>query len=594
MSLPIEDYALISDCYTGALVGKDGSIDWMCAPRYDSASIFGALLGSEDHGRWLLAPKEISSSCTRRYDDDTLTLITHWSTPTGQVEVTDVMPIGDKRADILRRVRGIQGTVEMIQDVRFRFDYARALPWVRKLSRDHRTTLIAVAGPNAVVLRTPTVEAEGKAHRGTFTVAAGESVDLSLTWYPSHREAPSAPDFEAALARTKKWWTDWANDTEEYGRYHDMVVRSLLMLRALTHMETGGIMAAATTSLPEQFGGSRNWDYRYVWLRDASLTIMVMLSHGYSDAVDHWKGWLLRSIAGDPADVQIMYGPAGERDLAERDLTSLPGYQGAAPVRIGNDASTQFQADVVGEVMVALHAAREAGIVETKLSWALQRALIGYLEDHWKDADHGIWEIRGDPQHFTHSRVMVWAAFDRAIRAVKEFNLDGPTDKWISIRDEVRADIEANGFDRIRGTYTQYFGSREVDASLLQLAQVGYLDPDDPRMLGTVKAIEEDLLVDGLAMRYRSQAGVDGLPTGENAFLACSFWLAEQYARTNRLDDAIELADRLTGYANDVGMFSEEYDVAGASQAGNTPQALTHLALVRTADAIDRAERGMQ
>lgn len=594
MSLPIEDYALISDCYTGALVGRDGSIDWLCAPRYDSESIFGALLGTENHGRWLLAPKEAECSCTRHYDGDTLILITRWTTRTGVVEVTELMPIGDKRADVIRRVHGIEGTVEMAQDIRIRFDYARALPWVRRSSRDHRTTLIAVAGPDAAVIRVPAVEAHGKSHQGTFTVSAGETVDLTMTWYPSHRQPPAAPDVDRAIAATRTWWTDWVNDKSHYGRYHDHVVRSLLMLRALTHMETGGIVAAATTSLPEEFGGSRNWDYRYVWLRDASLTIIVLVTHGYSDVVDHWKDWLLRAIAGDPADVQIMYGLAGERDLLERELPDLPGYQGASPVRIGNGASTQFQADVIGEVMIALHQAREAGIEVTRLSWSLQRALIGYLEEHWQDADHGIWEIRGDLQHFTHSRVMVWAAFDRAIKGVQQYHQEGPVERWIEIRDRVRADIEANGYDHERGTYTQYFGTREVDASLLQLSQVGYVEPDDPRMLGTVAAIEEDLLVDGLLLRYRTQAGVDGLPGSENAFLACSFWLAEQYARSDRLKDAIALVDRLTGYANEVGMLSEEYDVAGRSQAGNTPQALTHLALVRAADAIDRAERGMQ
>jgi GH15 family glucan-1,4-alpha-glucosidase len=363
------------------------------------------------------------------------------------------------------------------------------------------------------------------------------------------------------------------------------------MLRALTHAETGGIVAAATTSLPEQFGGSRNWDYRYVWLRDASLTITVLLSHGYDDVVDHWRDWLLRAIAGDPGDVQIMYGLAGERDLLERELPSLPGYQGAFPVRMGNDASTQFQADVIGEVMMALHQARESGVRETPLSWSLQRALIGYLEAHWQDSDHGIWEIRGEPQRFTHSRVMVWAAFDRAVKGVQQFGLEGPVDRWIAIRNQVRADVEANGFDSERGTYTQYFGTREVDASLLQLPMVGYLEPDDPRMLGTVAAIEEDLMQDGLLLRYRTQAGVDGLPGSENSFLACSFWLAEQYATSDRLEDAIDLMDRLLSYANDVGMFSEEYDVAGASQAGNTPQALSHLTMVRAADAIDRAEQ---
>jgi GH15 family glucan-1,4-alpha-glucosidase len=591
MSLPIEDYALISDCYTGALVGRDGSIDWLCMPRYDSASMFGALLGTEDNGRWLLAPVDAESSSKRHYDGNTMILVTHWRTPTGEVEVTDLMPMSDNRADILRQVRGIKGTVTMTQDLRIRFGYSTALPWVRKETMGHRTVVIAVAGPDAAVIRSPALMARGNSHHGEFDVAVGETVELSLTWYPAHREPPEAPVFAKALSVTRAWWTDWTSDRNPDGPYHAAVVRSLLMLRALTHLETGGIVAAVTTSLPESFGGSRNWDYRYVWLRDASLTLTVLLSHGYIDEVDHWRGWLLRAIAGDPADVQIMYGLSGERDLLERELASLPGYQGAAPARIGNGASTQFQADVIGEVMMALHQARIAGVTETKFSWALQRALIGYLEEHWRQPDHGIWEIRGEPQHFTHSRVMVWAAFDRAIRAVQEFGLDGPVDRWKLLREEIRADIEANGFDRVRGTYTQYFGSTEVDASLLQLAQVGYLAPEDPRMLGTVAAIEADLLKGGLLIRYRTDKGVDGLPVGEEAFLACSFWLVEQYASSRRLEDAKKLMHRLVGFANDVGMLSEEYDVDGASQAGNTPQALTHLTLVRAADAITAAEK---
>jgi GH15 family glucan-1,4-alpha-glucosidase len=590
MSLPIEDYALISDCYTAALVGRDGSIDWLCMPRYDSASMFGALLGTEDHGRWLLSPADPDASCTRHYDGNTMILVTVWHTKEGDVEVTDLMPMGDKRADVLRRVRGLSGSVTMWQDLRIRFGYASALPWVRKQTMDHKTMIIAVAGPDAIVVRTPKLVAHGLSHQGEFTVAAGETVDLTMTWYPSHRDAPAAPDADAVLKHTRDWWTSWAEGCDHEGPYRAEVVRSLLVLRALTHFETGGIVAAATTSLPESFGGSRNWDYRYVWLRDASLTLIVLLAHGYKDVVDHWRDWLLRAIAGDPADVQIMYGLAGERDLLERTVPTLPGYQGASPVRIGNGASTQFQADVIGEVMYALHEGRMAGVVETQLTWALQRALIGFLEDHWRSPDHGIWEIRGEPRHFTHSRAMVWTAFDRAVKGVQDYGLEGPVERWIALRDEVRADIEVNGFNRSINSYTQYFGGTEVDASLLLLPQVGYCPPDDPRMLGTVARIEKDLLEDGLLLRYRTDKGVDGLPSGEQAFLACSFWLVEQHARTGRLEEAQALMKRLTGFANDVGLLSEEYDVAGRSQAGNTPQALTHLALVRAADAIAKAE----
>ncbi|MFI5060229.1 MAG: glycoside hydrolase family 15 protein [Actinomycetales bacterium] len=586
MSLPIEDYALISDCFTGALVGKDGSIDWLCLPRYDSQSMFGALLGTEDHGRWLLAPADVGATATRSYEGDTMILVTRWTTADGEVEVTDAMPMGDKRADIVRRVRGVRGTVRMQQDLRFRFGYADAIPWVRKDHSERPPSLIAVAGPDAVVLRGAALHPTDHSHAGVFDIQAGQTVDLSLTWFPSHRAAPKPLDIEASLQKTRSWWLEWAKGAVHEGPYRAAVVRSLLLLRALTHIETGGIVAAATTSLPEAFGGERNWDYRYVWLRDASLTIAVLLAHGYNDYVDHWRNWLLRAVAGDPADVQIMYGLAGERDLSERVITSLPGYQGAAPVRAGNGASTQFQADVIGEVMLALDRGRSNGVKETRFSWALQRSLMGYLEEHWRDPDHGIWEIRDEPKAFTHSRVLVWAAFDRAIRAVEEYGLEGPVDRWRVLRDEVAADVEANGYDPERNTYVQTFHSHEVDASLLQLPQVGYCDWNDPRMLGTVRAIEEDLLRNGLVLRYRTESGVDGLPPGEHPFLACSFWLVEQYARSGRNKDARKLMDRLVGMANDVGMLSEEYDVDAHSQAGNTPQALTHLTLVRAADAI--------
>ncbi len=591
MSLPIEDYALISDCYTGALVGRDGSIDWLCLPRFDSPSMFGALLGTEDHGRWLVAPVDPTARSTRHYEGETMILITRWRTADGEVEVTDFMPYGDHRADLLRRVRGVSGTVRMRQDLRIRLGYATAVPWIRQDKTEHPSALIAISGPDGLVIRGPGLRASGRSHGGEFTVTAGQVVDLSLTWFKSYKPTPPPPDVEGALDKARTWWLDWAKGCSHVGPYRKEVVRSLLLLRALTHLRTGGIVAAATTSLPESFGGDRNWDYRYVWLRDASLTISVLLAHGYSDFVDHWRDWLLRAVAGDPADVQIVYGLSGERALDERIVPTLPGYQGASPVRVGNAASSQFQADVIGEVMLAFHNGRLGGVPETKFSWALQRALLGYLEQHWRRPDHGIWEIRGEPRHFTHSRVMVWAAFDRAVAAVEEFGLDGPVKRWRTLRDEVRADIEANGYDRQRHTYTQFFGSSEVDASLLQLAQVGYCGYDDPRMLGTVAAIESGLMRSGLPLRYRTETGVDGLAAGEHPFLACSFWLVEQYANSGRVADARALMTRLLGFANDVGMLSEEYDVEGRSQAGNTPQALTHLALVRAADAISTAER---
>ncbi|THG31850.1 glycoside hydrolase family 15 protein [Naasia lichenicola] len=591
MPLPIEDYAMIGDCHTAALVGRDGSIDWLCLPRFDSASTFGALLGDEEHGRWLLAPDDERATAVRRFRGSTLILETEWTTPTGTVLVTDFMPIGNRRGDIIRRVAGIQGTVTMRQDVRIRFDYARAIPWIRQVGSGHTHAIVAVAGPDAVILRGPHLHPADHSHQGEFTVLADDVVDISMTWYPSHREWPDPTDVDRALERTAGWWSDWAGTLSHDGPHREEVLRSLMLLRALTHEDTGGIVAAATTSLPEQAGGLRNWDYRYVWLRDASLALTVLLSHGSTDEAMRWSGWLLRAIAGDPSDVQIMYGIAGERDLAERELSSLPGYLGASPVRIGNGAFSQFQADVIGEVMIALHAAREAGVAETEYSWALQRALLSFTVSHVDEKDNGIWEMRGDPQYFVHSRAMVWAAFDRGVKAVEDFGLDGDSDLWRRMRDRIGAEIEADGFDADRGSYVQHYGSTHVDASLLQLAQIGYVGWADPRMLGTVAAIEADLMPDGLVLRYLSETGVDGLPGGENPFLACSFWLVEQYANSGRHADAQALMDRLLGFVNDVGLLSEEYDVAGRRQMGNTPQALSHLTLVRAADALAHASQ---
>ena len=597
MALRVEDYALIGDCHTGALVGTDGSIDWLCLPRFDSASTFGALLGEEDHGRWLVAPASsldgtAGVSSSRSYVEDTFTLVTRWVTPTGEVEVIDLMPHGDRRADVIRRVHGISGTVDMHQELRIRFDYGAALPWMRQMPDAGGNAVIAVAGPDAIVVRGPQMHADDHAHVSDFSVAAGETVDISLTWFPAHRTPPPALNVSSRIRETEKWWKHWASATTVAPQYSEAVRRSLLVLRALSHEDTGGIVAAATTSLPEEFGGSRNWDYRYVWLRDASLTLHVLLDHGFDGEADPWRGWLLRAIAGDPADVQIMYGLSGERRLIEYQIQSLPGYDGAAPVRVGNGAFTQYQGDVFGEVMLALERARETHGEEKDFSWPVQRAIMSFVEENWQRPDNGIWEIRGPMRHFTHSRVMLWAAFDCAARAVREYGLDGPVERWERLRDEVRDEIEAKGFDAERNTYTQYYGSSTVDASLLQMVQTGYIEATDPRMLGTVAAIEQELLHDGLLLRYRSESGVDGLPAGENPFLACSFWLVEQYASSGRLTDATELMDRLVGYSNDVGLLSEEYDVRGNRQAGNTPQAFSHLSLVRAADAIARVMPG--
>ena len=590
MPLNIEDYALIGDCHTGALVGIDGSIDWLCMPRFDSSSMFAALLGDENHGRWLLAPVTPGTARPhRQYIPDTFVLETRWVTDTGEVEVLDFMPHGDRRADLVRRVRGISGSVEMRQDLRVRFDYADAIPWMRQSPDRGGNALVAVAGPDAAIFRGPKLTPSDHFHESVFSVSEGETVDIVMTWFPAHREPPAAENINEQLEHTIQWWRDWASSIKTPERYSAAVHRSLLVLRALTHEDTGGIVASATTSLPEDIGGSRNWDYRYVWLRDASLTLDVLVGHGFADEANAWRGWLLRAIAGDPGDVQIMYGLSGERRLTERDAPSLPGYADSAPVRIGNAAYLQYQGDIFGEVMGALEQARMSGLQETDFSWALQRALLQFVEDNWRRPDNGIWEIRGAKRHFTHSRAMLWAAFDCGVKAVRVHGLDGPAEKWESLRDELRSEIESQGWDPHLGSYTQFYGSGTVDASLLQLAQIGYVSPTDPRMLGTVAAIEKTLMRDGLVMRYLTETGVDGLPGGEHPFLACSFWMVEQYARSGRSADATALMDRLVGFSSDLGLLSEEYDVGRARQVGNYPQALSHLALVRAADAIGSA-----
>jgi GH15 family glucan-1,4-alpha-glucosidase len=590
MPLNIEDYAMIGDCHTAALIGRDGSIDWLCLPRFDSASTFGALLGTEDHGRWLLAPADPVIETKRKYLGTTFILVTRWVTDSGEVEVIDFMPHGDRRADLIRRVRGVRGTVTMSQEVRIRFGYADAMPWVRQVQEGSVHGIIAVAGPDAVVIRGPRLTASDHAHRAEFTVSEGEVVDTSLTWYPAHRPVSPAPDVDGALERTTAWWSDWAAAcVHPDDRYEDVALRSLLVLRALTHEDTGGIVAAATTSLPEQWGGVRNWDYRFVWLRDASSTLDALLSRGFHSEAATWRRWLLRAIAGDPGDIQIMYGLSGERELTELTIDSLPGYRGAAPVRKGNGAFTQYQADVFGETMLALATARDVGVEEDEFSWPLQLAMLSFVQENWQRLDHGMWEMRGPRQAFTHSRAMLWAAMDCGVRAVRDHGLNGPVEEWEKLRDEIRDDIEQHGFDSTRNTYTQYFGSTGVDATLLQLAQIGYIDYEDPRMLGTVKAIEEDLLQNGLLLRYRAEDSDDGLPPGEHPFLACSFWLVEQYAHSKRLDEAITLMDRLVSFCNDVGLLAEEYDVETGHQVGNVPQALSHLGLVRAAGAIAAA-----
>ena len=590
----IEDYALLSNCRTAALVSREGSVDWLCLPRLDSPSTFAAMLGDAEHGRWELRPDDPDAVCTRRYDADTFVLITRWELGDAVVEVHDFMPIDPDpgvdihRTDLIRRVVGVQGRMTLRQRVSIRFDYSRALPWVRQTGTDERPEVVAMAGPDAIVLRGARLRAHEHQHHGEVRVDAGQTRDLHLTWFPSHRDVPDPLDVDDAISVTRDWWQSWADRIEHDGPHHEHVVRSLLILRALTNHVTGGIAAAATMALPEELGGERNWDYRYVWLRDAALTLEALLDHGFLALAERWREWLLRAVAGDPADLQIMYGLAGERNLHEWVLDALPGYQGSTPVRVGNGAAAQYQADVVGEVMVTLAAARVAGLAETEFAWPLERQLLRFAAESIDRPDHGLWEIRGEPHMFTHSRAMIWAAFDRGVRAVEQHGLDGPVDTWRELRDRMRDEIDREGVTD--GYFTQYYGSTEVDASLLLLAEVGFCEPDDPRMLTTVEQIEKTLMHDGLVHRYRTDTGVDGLAGGESPFLACSFWLVEQYAATGRRDEAEALMARLCSLANDVGMLAEEYDPVAERQLGNTPQAFSHLALVRAADALVHSE----
>ncbi len=577
----IEDYALIGDTQTAALVHRDGAIDWLCLPRFDSAACFAALLGEREHGYWRLAPCGPATS-SRRYRPGTLVLETEHVTPSGSVRVVDLMPIRGEAPDVVRLVEGVSGTVRMRMELLIRFDYGSAIPWVRTLDG----ALRAVAGPDALELRTPvTTHGEGWSTIAEFDVAAGDAVPFVLTWHPSHLPSPEPVDAARAVDSTTAWWQEWSGRCSTSGELHSVVQRSLITLKALTHAPTGGLVAAATTSLPEQIGGSRNWDYRYCWLRDATFSLYALLLGGYEAEATAWRDWLLRAAAGAPDQLQIMYGPAGERRLPELVLDWLPGYEGSAPVRIGNAASRQLQLDVYGEVMDCMHQSRRAGAEPNADAWQLQRALMDFLEGAWTEPDEGIWEVRGPRRHFTHSKVMAWVAADRAVKAVEQSGLDGPVDRWRQLRDVVRADVLAHGYDSDRATFTQSYGRPELDASLLMLPLVGFLAATDPRMVGTVAAIEAELRQDGLLRRYpRSSIGeVDGLAGDEGAFLPCSFWLADNYILQGRIDEGRALFDRLVGLGNDVGLLAEEYDTTRQRMVGNFPQAFTHVALINTA-----------
>jgi GH15 family glucan-1,4-alpha-glucosidase len=583
----IEDYALLGDLQTAALVDRSGSIDWLCFPRFDSDACFAALLGTPDNGRWLLAPATSPATCTRRYLHDTLVLETTWHAEDGSVaRILDFMPPRGKAPDIVRIVEGVKGSVHMRSELTVRFDYGLVVPWVRKRTHEENTR-VALAGPNALCFRTP-AQTRGEDYRtiSEFAVDEGERIPFVLTWFPSNEDVPETIDPEQALAETESFWREWSDmcDCELPPEWATIVRRSLIVLKALTYEPTGGIVAAATTSLPEWIGSVRNWDYRYCWLRDATLTLLALLQGNHVEEAAAWRRWLLRAIAGDPADIQIMYGVGGERRLTELELPWLDGYEGSRPVRIGNAASEQLQLDVYGEVIDALYQARVRGIGVDPQAWRIQLAMLDHLAEAWRDPDEGIWEIRGERRHFTHSKVMTWVAFDRAVRTVEQQGLDGPEDRWRELRDEIFAEVCERGFDEELGSFTQSYGSKELDASLLLLPLVGFLPATDPRIGGTIEAIERELLQDGLVLRYRTQeAGVDGLPPGEGVFLPCSFWLANCYELLGRHEEALALFERLAGLANDLGLLSEEYDPEAKRFLGNFPQAFTHLTLVGTA-----------
>jgi GH15 family glucan-1,4-alpha-glucosidase len=589
MPLAIEDYALIGDTGTAALVGRDGSIDWLCLPRFDSPACFASLLGDRDNGRWLIGPVD-RAECSRRYVGETSVLESTYSTSTGTFRVIDVMPVGDRRADVVRRLEGVSGTVRVRHEWIVRFGYGKTRPWVSRREHHGHQVITAVAGPDRLTLRGPRLpSAEDGHHVDEFDISAGEVMTFSTTWQASHRPFPEFLDRESRIRSTTEGMQRWADRCCYEGPFRAAVVRSLVTLRLLTHESTGGIVAAPTTSLPEELGGERNWDYRYCWLRDASLTLEALLRCGYRKETRLWRDWLLRAVAGDPADLQIMYTVDGGRDLPERELDHLPGYAGSRPVRIGNGAVDQRQTDVLGEVMNALHLARTLGIEDGPESWAMQRALVEDLATHWDRPDNGLWEIRGPQRHFTHSRVMVWVAFDRAIRGVEEHGHDGPVEHWRELRDTVRAEVLDRGVDHERNTFTQHYDTTEVDASLLVLPLLGFIDGDDPLMLGTIEAVKADLLRGGLLLRYRTETGVDGLLGDEHPFLACSFWLVSAYAAAGRLDEAEELLTRLVGLSNDVGLLAEEHDPATGAHTGNFPQAFSHLTLVNAAVDLEAA-----
>jgi GH15 family glucan-1,4-alpha-glucosidase len=580
----IEDYGLIGDCESAALVGRGGSIDWLCWPRFDSDACFAALLGTPEHGRWLLAPSDRSARISRRYRDDTLILETRFETDSGSVLLIDFMPPrSNSDTHLMRLVVGERGTVDMHLELILRFGYGATTPWVTRVDNK---TWSAVAGPDMVVLSTDAaVHGENMKSVADFTVRAGQQLAFSLSYASSNSEPRSLdiPEVPAALVDTERFWTEWISKARTTGRWQAQVKRSLITLRALIHRQTGGIIAAPTTSLPEHMGGTRNWDYRYCWLRDATLTLLALMNAGYYEEAAAWRDWLLRAVAGSPKEMQIMYGVAGERRLAEWEVPWLPGYEQSKPVRIGNAAYAQLQIDVFGEVMDASHQARASGMPPLQAAWNLQRTLLEHLEDIWEQPDYGIWEVRGPPQHFTYSKIMAWVAFDRAVKDAERYGLEGPIERWRAVRQRIHEQVCKHGYNERLQSFVQSYGSEQLDASLLLIAELGFLPPEDPRVPATVRAIESHLVRDGLVRRYHTTETDDGLPPGEGAFLACSFWLADAYTMCGRIDEAEALFERLLRMGNDLGLLAEEYDPVAGRLVGNFPQGFSHLSLINTA-----------
>jgi GH15 family glucan-1,4-alpha-glucosidase len=592
----IEDYALVGDGHTAALISKEGSIDWLCWPRFDSGACFAALLGTPENGRWLITPDLPDGApppvITRRYRGDTLILETDFETPDGKVSLIDFMPVRDGASDLVRIVVGRRGTVKMKMELVLRFDYGSSIPWVSQLPDE--SGIRAIAGPDLCVLRTP-IELTGENMRtvGEFTVSEGERVPFSLVYSQSHLHLPRALDPHTQFARTENFWLEWSGRSNLDGRWGPAIRRSLITLKALAYEPTGGIVAAPTTSLPEQLGGTRNWDYRYCWLRDATITLLAMMRSGYYDEARAWRAWLGRVMAGSPDQVQIMYGIAGERRLPEWEVDWLAGYENSKPVRIGNGAVNQLQLDVYGEVMNALHLARVGGLQADDTVWSIQCAMLNHLDTVWQEADEGIWETRGGRQQFTFSKVMAWVAYDRAIKSAEQFGLEGPLDHWRNLRTTIHADVCEKSWNPSMNSFVQTYGGKDLDASLLLIPLLGFLPPEDPRVISTVHAIERDLTHDGLVKRYHTSEVEDGLPPGEGTFLACSFWLVDNLALQGRHEEAYAMFERLLGLANDVGLLAEEYDTVAKRLVGNFPQAFTHVALVHTGMNLMRHEQGM-